>query len=256
MADMLARLRATAFRRLGSNVLLTVAFGILGALTGIFSQLPDWIERISEQGVDAFLARLPRGMAATLVAALFLVLLLRLCTERAADLTRRPALFALIVLVGGAGATLLGFSVRVALSDGWIPHFAARPDMLLKFWLDVVLWFGLVGWLYLLSLQRAEDRATLAGLLGRRAALGRQLAHVRLGAARAQVDPAEVAKVLAEVRERYRDDPPAASALLDQLIGRLRRAMDRGSRESQRPSTEPVPLDNRSERHVADPVDC
>ena len=226
MLELLQRSTATAFRRLRGNLSYTLGFSMLGAVTGALNQLPGWMSRYDEMGADAFFARMPRDAAGAIAATVLLMLVLRLCTEKASDLLRRPLVFVAIMVASTLVATWIGTSLHVALSNGRIVGYV-NHEKLLTFWLDAMLWFGLVGWLYLLALQRAELRTALAGLLGRRAALGRQLAHARLGTMRAQVDPAEVAGVLVEVRIAYRADPAAAAAKLDDLIGRLRRAMSR-----------------------------
>lgn len=232
MLELLSRCRTVALRRLGTHLPHTLAFGLIGAVTEILNQMPDWMNRIDQHGMDVFLARLPRGVAATVAATLILVLLLRLSMDRASDLLRRPVRFLLLLSGGSAGAALIAWCIHFVFSNGRIATVMQRPDRLFENWTLAMLWGGLIGWLYLLSLQRAEDRAKLAALLGRRALLARQLAQARLGAARAQIDPSMVAQVLSQVRARYRTDPPAASAQLDQLISQLRRALNRVKRES------------------------
>ncbi len=250
MLEVLRRSATTALRRIRGNLSYTLGFAMIGAVTGALNQLPGWMSRYDEMGADAFFARLPRDAAGAIVATVILMLVLRLCIEKASDLLRRPLVFVAIMVVSTVVATWIGTSVHVAFSNGRIVGYV-NLEKLLTFWLDAMLWFGLVGWLYLLALQRAELRATLSGLLGRRAALGRQLAHARLGTARAQVDPAEVARVLVEVRTAYRSDPAAAAATLDDLIGRLRRAMSRVRHAPQGPQHTMDQHDNRSERDVA-----
>ena len=254
MLELLRRWKMTALRRMRGNVSYTLWFAMIGAVTGALNQLPSWISRYDQMGVEAFFARLPRDAAGAIAATAFLMVVLRLCTEKASDLLRRPLVFVAIMLASSVVATWIGTSVHVALSNGRIVGYV-NSEKLLTFWLDAMLWFGLVGWLYLLALQRAELRATLSGLLGRRAALGRQLAHARLGTVRAQIDPAEVARVLVEVRAAYRADPAAASAKLDELIGRLRRAMSRVRRDPQDTRHAMNQHDNRSERDVAHQTD-
>lgn len=236
MLDTLSRLRTTALRRLRSHPRYTLAFGGIGGMTGLLSQLPDWYNRIEEYGMDHFLEYLPRDLDGTLSASLFLTLMLRLSMERASDLLHRPVRFLLLLATGAAAATLMAWALHVVISNGSIAGLWSRPDKMFQFWSNAMLWGSLVGWLYLLSLQRLETSAHLAGLLGRRAALGRQLARARLGTARAQVDPAMVARELSEVRIGYRSDAAAASARLDALISHLRRALSRARNDD--PSTE------------------
>ena len=250
MLELLVRLKSTAWRRMRGHLSYTLWFATIGAVTGALNQLPGWMSRYDEMGADAFFARLPRDAAGAFAATVFLMVVLRLCTEKASDLLRRPLVFVAIMLVSSVVATWIGTSVHVALSNGRIVGYV-NQEKLLTFWLDAMLWFGLVGWMYLLALQRAELRATLSGLLGQRAALGRQLAHARLGTARAQVDPADVARVLVQVRSAYRADPAVASAKLDQLIGRLRHAMSRVRHADQETKQAMDQHDNRSEHDVA-----
>lgn len=250
MLELLRRWKSTALRRMRGNLSYTLGFAMIGAVTGALNQLPGWMSRYDQMGADAFFARLPRDAAGAIAATVLLTFVLRLCTEKASDLLRRPLVFVAIMVVSTVVATWFGTSVHVALSNGRIVGYV-NDEKLLTSWLDAMLWFGLVGWLYLLALRRAELRATLSGLLGRRAALGRQLAHARLGTARAQIDPAEVARVLVEVRTAYRADPAAASATLDELIGRLRRAMSRVRHAPQGTKHTMDQIENRSERDVA-----
>ena len=254
MLELLLRWKSTALRRIRGNLSYTLGFALLGAVTGALNQLPSWIGRYDEMGADAFFARLPRDAAGAIAATVLLTVVLRLCTEKASDLLRRPLVFVAIMVVTTVAATWIGTSVHVAFSNGRIVGHV-NQEKLLTSWLDAMLWFGLLGWLYLLALQRAEWRVTLSGLLGRRAALGRQLAHTRLGTVRAQVDPAEVARVLVEVRTAYRADPSAAAAKLDELIGRLRRAMSRVRHPPQGARYTTDQIENRSERDVAHQTD-
>ena len=250
MASRLAHWKAIALRRLGTYMRHTVSFAVVGALTAIFSDVPDWMNDIAGSGMDSFLASLPRRVAVPLVMAVFLAVVLRLCTERASDLIRRPLVFVLILTVSTVAASVIGRLMHIAMRNRSVWDMLLRPDELFETWLTAMLWCGLVGWLFLLSLQRAENRAILDGLLGRRAALGRQLAQARLGTARAQFDPAEVARLLSEVHERYRDDPPAASVMLDGLIGQLRRSMQRVRRDAGPTSGVPDQEIERSEHDV------
>ncbi len=254
MLELLVRCKTTALRRMRGNLSYTIGFALIGAVTGALNQLPSWMSRYDEMGAEAFFERLPRDAAGAIVATVFLMLVLRLCTEKASDLIRRPLVFVAIMVLSTMIATWIGTSVHVAFSNGRIVGYV-NQEKLLTFWLDAMLWFSLVGWLYLLALQRAELRATLSGLLGRRAALGRQLAHARLGTARAQIDPAEVARVLVEVRAAYLTDPGAASAKLDDLIGRLRRAMSRVRHTPQGTQHTMDQHDNRSAPDVAHQTD-
>lgn len=216
--------------RLRRHARLSFTFASIGALTVQCATALEWMDRYERQGGAVVANILPREFLSTLVGALVVVFSLRLCTEEASDLVRRPGKFlVLLVLIAALGAGI-GWSSHVLLSDGRV-QLNAGAAKFYDIWLQGMLWGGMVGWMYLLSLQRAESHARLSGLLGRRVLLARQLARARLGTARAQFDPAMVARVLSEVHERYRSDPADASALLDQLISYLRLAMNRARGE-------------------------
>ncbi|MES2324363.1 MAG: hypothetical protein V4633_19080 [Pseudomonadota bacterium] len=217
-------------KRLRSHARLTAGFAIIGALAAECATALEWMDRYERSGWGHIANRLPRDLMATLVGAMVIILALRMCTERAGDLVRRPLKFlGLLVLIVALGASI-GWCALVLMSSGRLP-INAGAEKFYDIWMQGMLWGGMVGWMYLLSLQRAESHATLAGLLGQRVLLARQLARSRLGTARAQFDPAMVARVLSEVHERYRNDPADASALLDQLISYLRLAMNRARDE-------------------------
>ncbi len=214
MLERWRRAAAGARRRLGANVRQTLAFAAIGTLTERLTQAPDWFGRGLREGWDVFLPAFMHETISCAIAALVVSVAFRLCTEKGSDLVRRPSRFLLLLLLGTSTATVL-------VGAGGLAELA-------YFWLQTFLWGGLIGWLYLLSLQHTEDQAAFAGLLARRALLARQLARNSLGTARAQVDPAMVARVLNEVQRRYQTSPAAASTLLDHLISYVRLALNRG----------------------------
>ena len=216
-----------ALIRVRQDPLQTLTFAAIGALTGQLTQIPLWFDYVERRGMDNFFNRFSRETIAIWVAALFVAFAFRIWTGRAADLLRRPGRFFFLLLVGTLVATTLSWWITMQFSEGRIQSFADRPDQVFDFWKKSFLWGGLIVWLYLLSMERSETGAALAGLLGRRSLLARQLANTRLGHARAQIDPSMVARVLNQVHARYPTDAAGAGALLDHLISYLRLAMNR-----------------------------
>jgi hypothetical protein len=123
-------------------------------------------------------------------------------------------------------ATVTGWAVHTLIGGTRHASLLHVPfEKLFDFWWQAMLWGGLTGWLYLLSLQRSDDRRRLSLLLGTRAVLSRQVAAAQLEQSRAHYDPAAVAETLEEIRQRYQDDVATANAMLDSLVADLRRAM-------------------------------
>lgn len=228
MFKRLRRASACGLRRLATNYRHTFAFAAIGTITERLTTAPEWISRAVRDGWDVFLVTFWRETVSCTLAALVVSVAFRLCTEKGSDLVRRPARFVLFLVLGASAATVLWWWASLALTSGPVDGVGDRPGKLINFWMQTLLWGGLIGWLYLLSLQRAEHQLVFTGLLVRRALLARQLARTRLGTARAQVDPAMVAGVLEEVHRRYRVAPDKASALLGHLVDYLRLAINRG----------------------------
>lgn len=206
---------------------LAILFAAGGGFAASLIQVPEWIAAGDRLGPGALGVGIARDVGAALVAAWVLMLALRLSTDNGTDLLRRPARFIGLLAAGAMLATLLSFMAHACFKGALPLPIVASPENLLYVWLQVMLWGGLVGWLYLLSLQRASDQTALAALLCRRALLERQLSSARLAVARARVDPAVVAQVLAAVQDRHTRSPERAAALLDELIRYLRLAMNR-----------------------------
>ena len=221
MLDTLRGMVLCARRRVGSNYRQTLGFAAFGTVTERLTQAPQWLAAAVDQGWDQYGSTFARETAVCALSALVVSFAFRLCTERGDHLVRRPWKFCVLLLGGATMATLLWWWGSLMLG-------VAQPDTIIPFWFQTLLWGGLIGWLYLLTLQRAEDQAAFAALMARHALLARRLARSRLGVARAQVDPGMVADVLGEVHWRYADRTDAAAALLDQLIAYLRLAMHRG----------------------------
>ena len=223
-ASLISRLR----QRLGAQWRLAIVYAAGGGLAASVIQMPDWFDAAHRLLPAALALEIARDLGAVFVAATVLLLGLRLSTDNGTDLLRRPARFIFLLSAGATLATLLAFMAHACFKGEAPLPLRAPPDRLLYVWLQVMLWGGLVGWLYLLSLQRLSDQAALASLLCRRALLERQLSSARLAVARGRVDPAMVAQVLAAVHARHAHAPEQAASLLDELIRYLRLAMNRG----------------------------
>lgn len=213
-------------KRLTEHARLTVGFACIGAATGYGAGVLRWLDIYDRHGWDVVAHRMPRELIAFLLGALILMFSLKLCAQGPGNLLRRPWKFLASLALASTLASSAGWGAIVFMSAGRLP-LDAGIEKFYDIWLQAMLWGGMVGWMYLLSLRRAESHARLSDMLLQRMLLARQLACSRLGTARAQFDPAMVARVLSEVHKRYRNDPVAASALLDQLISYLRLAMNR-----------------------------
>lgn len=217
-------------KRLGEHARLTIGFACIGAATIHGTGVLRWIDIHDRHGWDVVAHRMPRELLAFLIGSLILMFGLKLCMQGHGTPLRRPWRFLASLTVMSALASGAGWSAIAFMSAGRLP-LDAGIGKFYDIWLKAMLWGGMVGWMYLLSLQRAESHAKLSAMMVQRMLLARQLAHARLGTARAQFDPAMVASVLTEVHKRYRYDPVGASALLDQLISYLRFAMNRARAE-------------------------
>jgi hypothetical protein len=213
-------------KRLTEHARLTIGFACIGAATVHGAGMLRWLDIYERNGWDVVAHRMPREFAAFLLGALILMFGLKLCTHGFGNLQRRPWKFLASLAVVSALASVAGWCAIVAMSGGRLP-LDAGMEKFYDIWVKAMLWGGMVGWMYLLSLQRAESHARLSSMLVQRVVLARQLARSRLGTARAQFDPAMVARVLSQVHQRYRHDPVGASGLLDELISYLRLAMNR-----------------------------
>jgi len=228
MLEYLRALGQTARRRLPSQRRQTLAFAGLGVLTGQLIELPEWIKESEGRGLESWLPAVAYDMLVVSFAGLLIMFGIRLFTEDGADLMRRPGKFLLLLTSITAFATALAWSLHLLIdADAAMREAAHLRPQIFHFWMQTLLWGGLVGWLYLLNLQRTANQLALDGLLSRRVLLARQLARTRLGHARAQIDPAMVAGILSKVHVLYREDPGGASFLLDRLIAYLRLAMNR-----------------------------
>lgn len=218
-------------QRLRKSAGPTLAFATLAVLVNSTLNLfgSGAAEFLQKNGALAWLARWFLGdILPSLAAALVVLGCLRLSAERAADMARRPWRFALILVTSAAIGTLAVWQIESALGRA---NFSSSTELKIKLfniWQQIMYCGTLFGWLYVLYLRRTEDRAQFALLQTKRSLLKRQMAHSRLLATRAKIEPEMVARVLRETRTRYLTEPLQASALLEHMIGYLRLAMNRG----------------------------
>ena len=209
----------------------TCVFALAGSVNAVLSTLyyaPLFLERY---GAMALARELTLQLVVNFIVGLGVMLALSAQLAQPAQALRRPGRFVLVLAVAAAPLCWLAGAIEGSVRRGYlrlrVPHL---PDFL-EGWLTIFLWGGLFSWLYLLYLQRREDRLRLDGMLAKRAVLARQLAQAELLAARALIDPVMVAGVLRKVQARYADDPAQGAALLEQLIGYLRLALNRSRRD-------------------------
>lgn len=223
----------TMLRRLRTQLPLGLAFAFAGALLNCGVTL---IVRLQAPGThsssDVLLHWLQHNWLPSMEGALIIMLCLRLSTERGSDLARRPLRFGVVLVAGATLSTLLQWSIAAATGRAPLIGDAALLPELLDTWQQAMYCGTLVGWLYILTLRRIEQRTEFVLLLARRSILRRQLSHKTLMARRAQVDPEQVARVLAQIRQRHLAAPLAAAGLLDQLISYLRLVMHRTRAEA------------------------
>jgi hypothetical protein len=203
----------------------SISFILLGAAIGSMTLVPGWLPYLNEFSLREANPHWWQEVMVLLAGAALMIAVLRISAERAAELAQRPRRFVALLLLGTVVAALCMLMILPLLKHGQLRWPSAAS--MLNTWWETLLWGGLVGWLYVLTLQRSEDQEQLDVLQLRRALLARELARSRLGAARAQIDPAAVARILRAVHGRYRANPEAAALLLDRLIAYLRLAMQR-----------------------------
>ena len=207
-------------------------------------RLPDWLESIGRDGARSFAAHwLVQSLLPSLIIAAVTLIALKLGARDGRTLVRHPLRFLALLATGAALGVLAGWQLEVAL--GRMPPLHSRDfdwTALYEPWTAALLWGGLAGWLYALLRRRQEDGRQFALLLARRSLVARQLAHSRLAAARAQVDPGLVADTLREVRARYHATDDAGSRraieLMDSLVRTLRLALDRAGEGDAAPAAQ------------------
>jgi hypothetical protein len=212
-------------RRLRCQAGQSIAFILLGVCIGGMTLLPNWLPYMNEFSLREARPDWWRELLALLVGAVLVVAALRVFAGRMAELAQRPGKFVLLLLLGTTAATVGMWLIVARLKQTPLSQIPIAEY--LDTWWQTLLWGGLIGWLYVLNLQRSEDRLQLDALQLRRAMLARELARASLGAARAQIDPAMVARILREVHRRYHARPDRAAVLLECLISYLRLAMQR-----------------------------
>ena len=213
------------WRRLRTKVTHSVGFVVLGSTIACMTMVPNWLPHMNDFSTRELYPRWAYDIRSVLVGATLLVFAMRACTDRGAELAQRPARFVLLLVLGASAATVIMWFL-IARVKG-VPLGRIPRDEVFNTWWETLLWGGLVGWLYVLSLRRNNDQEQLDVLLLRRTQLARELARARLGTARAQIDPTTVARILREVYRRYHAQQESAPDLLDHLISYLRLAMNR-----------------------------
>ncbi|MES2297028.1 MAG: hypothetical protein V4582_08295 [Pseudomonadota bacterium] len=221
----LGRLAARVLGRVRAKAWHSVGFALLGTAIAALTMVPNWLPFMNEFSTRDISPNWWREVGSLLLGALLVTFALRVFADKGAQLAERPAMFCVLLCAGGAAATLLMWSILAQMKHKHLTDILVGE--ILNTWWQTLLWGGLVGWLYVLNLRRTEDQEQLGALSLRRAMLARELARSRLGTARAQIDPAMVARILREVHRRYHERPDAAAALLEHLISYLRLAMQR-----------------------------
>jgi len=206
------------------------AFVLAGALNAVLATLHYAPPFLEEYGALALAWELLLQLATNFLVGLGIMLVLHRQLAQPAQALRRPARFALLVGAAAVPLCWLGGTIEASVHHGRLlirmpplPEFATG-------WFNLILWGGLFAWLCLLYLQRQEDQLRLNAVLAERARLSHQLAQAELLSARSRIDPVMVAGVLRQVQARYAQDPHTGASLLDQLVGYLRLALNRGGR--------------------------
>jgi len=208
----------------------TCVFVLAGAVNSVFATLHYAPPFLAAHGAAALTRELVLQLATSCLVGLGIMLALRRQLSRPAQALRRPGRF--ILTLAGAAVPLgwLAITIQAGVHAGRLLfELPPLPDFLVV-WLAILLWGGLFAWLYLLYLQRRADQLRLNAVLAERAMLSHRLAQAELLAARARIDPVMVADVLRQVQLRYAQDPQPGAALLDQLVGYLRLALNRAKR--------------------------
>jgi hypothetical protein len=193
----------------------------IGGLVGTVWSLPQLTHLIATHG---YLLWLLRGVFSAFVPGAILILALAIVMDSGADLAQRPPRFLLALAASATLGTLAIWAVDLSVP---VARQISTLQLMTSWWLTIMVFGGVFGWAGVLHIRRIEDQARLTALLAQRSVLALRVAHSNLMAARAKIDPEMVARILKDVRERYRHDAGAASVLLDHLIAYLRLAMNR-----------------------------
>ncbi|HEY0064292.1 MAG TPA: hypothetical protein VGC21_19400 [Telluria sp.] len=227
MLESIRSLCWTTWQRTRSQFRQTLGFVVMGDIAAQLTELPVWLDRADGRGLDWLIPAMAREALSIFGAAWMLLLGFRLFAANRTDLVRRPLAFLFALLCSSSAGTLVALIITLLMRGEVLQITQVPIEKIFEIWIRTLLWGGLVGWLYVLNMQRVAHQLALDGLLSRRVLLAQKLARTRLGQARAQIDPAMVADILSQVHTLYRSDSARASALLDKLIGYLRLAMNR-----------------------------
>ncbi len=217
--------------RLGGGFLPGLGLVVAAVAATQIVYLPYIVARVREVGLPTYLPHWAlHRMLPSLFVAFVAFLALRMSTRSAAEMVARPRRFVMVLIGSGSVALLLVWALALALDPPANAEDTLNDEALIYLSVMGLLYAGsLFGWFYFLILRRREDGTRLSMMLGRHALLKRQVAQSRLVVARAQIDPAMVARVLRAVQARAETahDDGAAAALIDQLASYLRLALDR-----------------------------
>ena len=204
-------------QRLRSTQLSTAAFYLFGVIVLVIFDLPQTFF-IIKSNLLLWILIIP--VTETFIAATMLVAQ-QISADSGAEMVRRPLWFCFVMLL----ATIFAYGVIGNYNKILLSVFGGGIIKVLQF--RYALFLAPLGWLSCLYLQRAEDEAKFATLAIRRSMLGRDVAQSQLLAARSQINPVLVVRILNEIQALYESDANRASTLMDHLIGYLRLAMNR-----------------------------
>lgn len=213
-----------------NRVRSSCAFALAGAVNTVLSRINYAWPFFEQYGAAALARELALQLGVYFLTGLCMILALGGQFSQPSQALRRPGRFLLVLAAAAAPVCWLSGSVFASVHHGQLVLRAWHLPDLLDDWLIILFWSGLFAWLYLLYLQRRESQSRLNAMLAQRAMLSRQVAQAELLAARASIDPVMVAGVLRQVQVRYACDQQRGAALLDQLVGYLRLALNRGGR--------------------------
>ncbi len=222
-----------SLHRLRAELALGCGFVLAGALLNAGGELVAIVLMPHPESTAALLAHwLTTQWLTSMAGAMIVLIFLRLSMESGRALARQPWRFAVALVSGALAAALTAWAIAALM--GRAPPIGS-PDLAPKIfnaWQEAMYSGTLVGWLYVLTMRRVEERRAISALLARRSILRRQLTESTLLAHRARVEPETIAQVLTQIRQRHQSAPTTAAALLDHLVNYLRLVMHR-SRDRQ-----------------------
>jgi hypothetical protein len=215
------RLFSSLFRRLRATRLSTVAFYFLGLLMILVWAMPSK----SEIETDGIITWILGALVPLALIALTILVVQQISIESGSEMVGRPVWFSLVAV----------FATACAYGVIWIYYRLTgvgnyvwwRPPYIFPVFYRYGIFFAPFGWLSCLYLQRSEDEAKFATLSIRRSMLSREVAQSQLLAARAQIDPNLVVRILSAVHVQYQANSDEASKLMSHMISYLRLAMNR-----------------------------